>query len=135
DLTVDLADVATIGSDGLADHHPNRPTLLEPSPSRPVAAGVMCDRDDELARLRRKQSAADSVTTRLTRGHARALGENHDPVAFRETLPALCDHLCDGRVTGLAVDGDGMQLPDAPSDHRDPQQLPLQHPNLAREDH
>ena len=62
----------------------------------------------------REQRAAHAVAARLACGHARALGKDHDPVAFLEALLALLDDLRDGRVTGLAIDGDRVHLPHAP---------------------
>ena len=54
---------------------------------------------------------------------------------FGKPLATLLDHLVDGVVTGAAIDGNGMQQPDAPADEGQPQQLALQDPDLAREDH
>src|SRR5258708_2252875 len=56
-------------------------------------------------------------------------------VALCDSLLALLHDLANGGVTRLAVDRDGMQLPDTPADHGNPQQLTLQDPHLPREDH
>ena len=47
---------------------------------------------------------------------------------------SLADYRAHGGMAGLAIDGNGMQLPDPPAHHRYPQQLALQHPNLPRKD-
>src|SRR5581483_7286384 len=80
-------------SGGLADHQANGPGLLEQPSSRPITARVVRHRNDEPAGLCREQGSTDTVAAGLSRRHAGAFREYHDPVAFREALPALGDHL------------------------------------------
>src|SRR5260221_593918 len=82
DLVVELTRLATGSRDRRADDHAHGPRLLHPSAARPIEPGVVCDRHDEPAGLNGEQRAAHAVATRLAGGHARALREDHDPVAL-----------------------------------------------------
>ncbi len=132
DLFVDLAHVAPASGDGRTDDDAHGPRFFQQSAPRPIRTGVVRNRHDELAGLARQQRAGDPVTTRLARRHARALRENHDPVAFGQAVLALLDDLGDRGVAGFAVDGDRVHLPDPDTHHRYPQEFALEHPHLAR---
>ena len=90
---------------------------------------------DQLAGLRGEQRTADAVASRLPRRHARALGENHHPLAFGEALLALLDHAAHRGAAGAAIDGDGAHQLQAPAQRRHPHELALEHPHLRRQQH
>src|SRR5260370_1702930 len=86
----------------------------------------------ERGALEGQEGADYSILGRLSMRHSRAFGEDDDPVSLVQPLLALLHNLSYCRMPRLAIDGNGVQLPDSPTDHRYPQQLALQDPYLAR---
>src|SRR2546421_11844061 len=106
DLLVELTRLATCGRDRRTDDHAHGPPLLHHAAARPIEPGVVCHRHDEPAGLDGEQRAAHAVAARFARGHARALREDHDPVALVQPLLALLDDLSHRGMPGPAVEGD-----------------------------
>src|SRR4051794_10180192 len=75
-LLVDLARVAAGGRDGGSYDDAHNAGFLQPAAARPIAARVMCYRNDELVLLGRQQSAAHPVLSGLPVRHTGAFGEN-----------------------------------------------------------
>src|SRR6478735_1511433 len=94
-LVVDREHVAPRGLDQRADDYRYSAGALLEGVARPVLARVVGDRQE--------QRAADAVAPHLARRGARALGEDRDPHALPQALPALLHDLLARARAGRAV--------------------------------
>src|SRR6185369_11764751 len=120
DFFIDCPHVPARGRDGWSDHDAHCPRLLHPPSPWPVTSCVMRNGNDELVVLGGQQRATYPVLARLPVRHARALGEDHDPISLVQPLLALLYNLPHRRMARLAIDRNGVQLPNSPTHHRYP---------------
>ena len=93
----------------------------------------MSDGDDGATGLLRQHAAAGVVFPPLAGRDARPFREDHHPQALAQPRRALADDPLQGTDAGGAVYGDGPHGRHAPAKQRNPQQFPLQDPDLRRE--
>ena len=119
--------------DHRTDHDIDGPRIFDQTLARPVEAGVVRHGYDRKPAARRQHAAARLIAAALAETHARALREDDDPEAASEPRAAGAQDLAQGRGARLAVDGDGSERREPPTEQGQPQDLALQDPDIGWE--